>query len=162
MLHGFQLFLKTGGQGRLELIGDGKDKPQLIELTKKLGIDHKVAFHGALFGLKKFQTLRQFDVFLHTSRMEGFPMAVLEAAALSIPCITSDATNINSYIKDYQAGFPLATNTPSIIASAMLDALFHYRENALPIFGQRARNMVETCFNWTNIAKQLIEVYQAA
>ncbi len=162
MLKGFQLFLNTGGQGRLELIGDGKDKPNLMGLAKKLGIDHKVVFHGALFGLPKFQTLRTFDVFLHTSRMEGFPMAILEAAALSIPCLTSDATNINSYIKDYQAGFPIATNTPSTIASAMLDALFHYRENELPTKGVQARNMVEECFDWTTIAKQLIEVYRAA
>ena len=162
MLKGFQLFLHTGGKGRLELIGDGKDKPKLMELAKKLGIDHKVVFHGALFGLSKFQTLRTFDLFLHTSRMEGFPMAVLEAAALSIPCLTSDATNINSYIKDYQAGFPLASNTPSIIAFDMLDALFHYRENTLHTIGQQARNMVEECFDWTTIAKQLIEVYKAA
>jgi len=162
LLQGFQLYLKAGGEGRLELIGDGKDKPQLMELAEKLGIANKVVFHGALFGLPKFRTLRQFDVFLHTSRMEGFPMAVLEAAALSIPCLTSDATNINSYIRDYQAGFPIATNTPSTIANAMLDALLHYKGNKLHTLGQQARNMVEECFDWTTIAKQLIEVYRAA
>lgn len=161
MLKGFQQFLKVNGAATLELIGDGKDRPALEELAAKLGISDNVIFHGALFGLKKFRVLNRFDVFLHTSRMEGFPMAVLEAAALSKPCITSEATNVNAYIREFSAGIALPNNTPQCIASAMSISADFYKQDQLGIYGENARNMVETSFDWKNIATQLVEVYAA-
>ena len=161
LLKGFQQFLEKGGKARLELIGDGKDRPALEKLANDLGIRAHITFHGALFGLKKFHTLHQFDAFLHTSRMEGFPMAVLEAAALSIPCITSEATNINSYIRAYHAGIALPNNTPMSIGSAMSICADLYRQNQLNILGENAKEMVATAFNWRNIAQELFKVYAA-
>ena len=161
LLEGFAQFLLKGGKATLELIGDGKDRPALEKLALKLGIQHEVIFHGALFGLKKFQTIQQFDVFLHTSRMEGFPMAVLEAAALSIPCITSEATNVNTYIRKYMAGIALPNNTPQCIASAMILCADFYQHNQLSIHGENARRMVVTSFDWKHIANKLIKAYAA-
>jgi len=161
LLKGFQQFLERGGKATLELIGDGKDRPALEKLATKLGIQHAVVFHGALFGLKKFQTIQQFDVFFHTSRMEGFPMAVLEAAALSIPCITSEATNVNTYIRKYTAGIALPNNTPQCIASAMSLAADFYQHDQLYLHGENARKMVATSFDWKHIATKLIKAYAA-
>lgn len=161
MLKGFQQFLANGGKATLELIGDGKDRPALEKLVLKLGVQDAVIFHGALFGLKKFQTINKFDVFLHTSRMEGFPMAVLEAAALSIPCITSEATNINAYIRKYMAGIALPNNTPQCIASAMTLSADFYQHNHLQVYGENARKMVGTSFDWRNIAERLGQAYAA-
>ena len=161
MVKGFQLFLKNGGKGRLELIGDGKDRPKLKHLANALEIREKITFHGALFGLKKFQTINKFDVFLHTSRMEGFPMAVLEAAALSIPCITSEATNINTYIEKFDAGFPLSKNTPTTIAHTMERCAKAFEKNTLQQIGLNGRVMVKTAFDWNNIATDLVSTYAA-
>lgn len=161
MLEGFQLFLKNGGEGRLELIGDGADKPRLEQLANQLGISKRITFHGALFGLRKFETMKCFDVFLHTSRMEGFPMAVLEAAALSIPCITSEATNINTYINEFDAGFPLSQNTPTNIAHAMEQCAKAFKKQTLHQVGQNGRTMVTTAFDWNNIAIDLVNTYAA-
>jgi len=161
MLKGFQLFLKKGGKGRLELIGDGKDRPKLQQLSNILGVTEKITFHGALFGLEKFQTIKKFDVFLHTSRMEGFPMAVLEAAALSVPCITSEATNINTYIKKFDAGFPLTQNTPTSIARTMEKCAKAFKKNTLQQIGHNGRTMVDTAFDWNNIAADLVATYAA-
>jgi len=161
LLKGFKIFTDKGGYGRLELIGDGKDRPKLQQFAQRLGIADKVIFHGALFGQAKFDVLYSFDVFLHTSRMEGFPMAVLEAAALSIPCLTSEATNVNSYIQEYDAGFPLPVNIPESIASAMESATFmhKYDMEQLQRKGNNARKMVEHSFDWKNIAEKLVETY---
>lgn len=161
LLKGFKIFTDKGGHGRLELIGDGKDRPKLQQFAQRLGIADRVVFHGALFGQAKFDVLYSFDVFLHTSRMEGFPMAVLEAAALSIPCLTSEATNVNSYIQQYDAGFALPVNIPESIASAMESAAFMHKFDAqqLQRKGANARKMVEHSFDWKNIAEELVETY---
>lgn len=161
MLKGFKKYLDIGGRGKLELIGDGADRPTLEKLAIDLGIIDHVTFHGALFGLKKFHTLHQFDVFLHTSRMEGFPMAVLEAAALAIPSVTSEATNINSYIRNYNAGIPLPNNTSNSIASIMSVCEDLYQQNQLDYLGKNAKEMVSEAFDWKKIAQDLYQTYAA-
>ena len=161
MLEGFSKFLSNGGKGKLEIIGDGKDRPALEQLAIDLGIAEHLIFHGALFGLKKFHTLHQFDVFLHTSRMEGFPMAVLEAAALGIPCVTSEETNINSYIREFNAGIPLPYNTPICISSIMSVCADLYQENQLETLGDNAKEMVTVAFDWKKIANDLYQTYAA-
>ena len=101
------------------------------------------------------------DIFLHTSRMEGFPTAVLEAAAMSIPTITSDATNINSFVEKHNSGFLLVENTPSEIANTMEMAAAYFSKNKLKEMGERGRKMVEKEFDWKKIAERLVEIYVA-
>ena len=161
MLRGFQQYIHGGGEGVLELIGDGGDRKEIEQLAVELKIADKVVFHGKKFGKEKFDLLNRMDVFLHTSRMEGFPTAVLEAAALKIPTITSEATNINSYVKQYNCGFTLTDNSPAEIAETMHTAFQFFKENKLEKMGEEGRRMVEQEFDWEKIATQLIQVYAA-
>ncbi len=161
MFLGFQKYLKNGGTGSLELIGDGSDKEKLIQLTTNLGIRNHVIFHGKKFGKEKYDLLHKMDVFLHTSRMEGFPTAVLEAAALKIPTITSEATNMNEYIKKYRSGFLLNENTPEAIGLQMRLAADYFHQGKLKQMGDNGRKMVTQHFNWQLIAAQLVQIYAA-
>jgi len=159
MLKGFKAFVQAGGKGRLELIGDGDDRKTLEGLCRQLEISDLVTFHGKKFGTEKFELIAGFDVFLHTSRMEGFPTAVLEAAAMQKVCITSEATNINDYFREFKSGLPMKTNGVEAITVMMEQAYRHYQKNELEAIGIRARKMVETEFNWTKVAQQLVDVY---
>lgn len=161
MLKGFSIFLKNGNAARLELIGDGKDRPALEQLAKDLGIEEKVIFHGAKYGDEKYQLMAKGDVFLHTSRMEGFPMAVLEAASLGIPCLTSEPTNINRFIREYEAGFAMQDNhTPTTISETMESAFSFFQKKELWAIGENARAMVQEAFDWKNICRELVSVYR--
>ena len=161
MLEGFQRYVYLGGKGTLELIGDSDERAALEKLTNDLGISERVIFHGKKFGKEKFDLLSKMDVFLHTSRMEGFPTAVLEAAGMSIPTITSDATNINSFVTKHQSGFILEKNTPEEIAQVMMTAAQQFSKNKLSEMGERGRAMVRQEFDWKIIAQKLVEVYAA-
>jgi len=161
MLKGFHKYLENGGEGQLELIGDGSDRPALTALAEELKIENNVIFHGKKFGKEKFDLLHGMDVFLHTSRMEGFPTAVLEAAALKKPCITSEATNMNRYIEKYDAGFILEKNTPEEIAEKMQTAANGHQEKSLLQLGENAHRMVTEVFDWEIIAEQLVKEYTA-
>ncbi len=159
MLAAFQAYINNGNKGTLELIGDGKDMPLLQQQAKDLGIEEHVVFHGSKFGNEKFELLSTFDVFLHTSRMEGFPTAVLEAAAMHKPCITSEATNINSYIETYNAGFTLQKNTVQEIQESLEQAAQLFYDDQLIAKGTNAHQMVVEAFSWNQIAEQLVDVY---
>ena len=159
MIKAFHQFIKRRNKGTLELIGDGTDRPALEKLCRALEIDHLVTFHGAKFGTEKYKLIAGFDVFLHTSRMEGFPTAVLEAAAMKKVCITSEATNINDYFRKHYSGLPIQNNTIVNIANMMENADSLYQKDQLKDIGLRARRMVESQFNWIKISQQLISVY---
>lgn len=160
MLKGFSQYRDMGGTGSLELIGDGADMKKLQSQTLKLGVEKFVRFHGAKFGYEKFQLIGNFDLFLHTSRMEGFPVAVLEAAGLGVPCLVSEATNVASYIEEHNAGFALTQNNPDEIAKIMMEAENCYKKSTLKEKGALAERMVEDVFDWKHIARQLIHIYQ--
>ena len=159
LLNGFKLFLETGNNGKLFLIGDGKDINTLKELTKELNITQQVQFYGAKYGVEKFQLLSQCDVFVHTSRMEGFPMAVLEAAAMKKPCLLSEATSVIPFIKEYNAGLALEENSPEAIFHNMRKAAYLHAEGKTKLLGENAQKMVREVFNWDKISRQISKVY---
>ncbi len=73
---------------RLLIIGDGVMKNSLKELCKKLKIDDRVDFLGNIPNVWKFYNLSK--IFVLTSRSEGFPNVLLEAAMFGIPIVSSN------------------------------------------------------------------------
>lgn len=159
LLDGFAIYRQNGGIGTLELIGDGKDRVMLMDKAEEYNLKEEVIFHGSKFGEEKFELMSQADVFIHTSRMEGFPMAVLEAAGMGIPCLVSHPTNMAEYIQRYNAGIALNRNTPSTIAKALQILEVEHQRGRLSGWGSNANKMVKETFNWKHIAQQLQQVY---
>ncbi|WP_171755167.1 glycosyltransferase family 4 protein [Vibrio sp. 99-8-1] len=69
------------------IIGDGKEKKYLQAIASVLGVDERVVFHGFTENVENI--LLSSDAFVLPSRAEGFPLALLEAASLNLPCICS-------------------------------------------------------------------------
>ena len=162
LLKGFQLYRNKNGQGKLHLIGDGRDMEEVKQLIQELDITSSVILHGAKFGEEKWELFRQLNVFLHPSRNEGFPTAVVEALGMGIPCIVSQATNAGAYIADYEAGICLKENEASCIAAAMHDMEEKWLSGQLLQIRENATHLANTEFTWPHIAKQFIHHYSTA
>lgn len=162
MLQGFGAYLRAGGQGELWLIGDGNDRPRLQALASELGIAAQTRFWGAKFGEEKLALLHAASLFLHTSRWEGLPMAVLEAASLSLPLLVSRETNMDQYVRDFEAGWVLASNTPPDISEALRTAEDLHRQGRLARLGENGYRMIASAFDWAHITHRMCrELYQA-
>ena len=72
---------------KLHILGDGKDKDLLLSKKEKLGLDN-VIFHGRQENPYLF--LKFADIFILSSRYEGFPNVLLEAGACGIYSIAND------------------------------------------------------------------------
>ena len=66
-------------QTKFCIIGDGKIKNDLIQLSVKLKVSDRVLFLG--YKKDAYKYLPYFDVYAIPSHSEGFPLAMLEAAA---------------------------------------------------------------------------------
>jgi glycosyltransferase involved in cell wall biosynthesis len=160
LLDGFALYIQNGGTGTLELVGNGEDMDFLKNQANELTITNQLIFHGAKYGDEKFEYLANFDVFVHTSRMEGFPTAVLEAAAMGLPCLCSVATNANDYLRTWDAGYTYEENTPKNIAGQLDAAEQDFLNQTIGKKNQNARKMIEQDFTWEVVSEALVEVYK--
>lgn len=160
LIEGFELYHKNEGKGKLWLIGDGEDREKLEKAVKQKGLSDHVVFWGAQYGEKKYQLINQSDMFVHPSRSEGFPTAILEAAGLGKACLVSTATNAGEYIDQYNAGIHLIDNNPQQLQEAFHSAQQMYHDGLLSRLGDNARKMIESRFNWQHLADQMVQVYQ--
>lgn len=71
----------------LVLVGDGTLKNELQLLAKKLNIENRIHFVGTQ--MNPYPWIAQADVFLLSSRWEGYPNALVEAKYLGVPIVAT-------------------------------------------------------------------------
>jgi glycosyltransferase involved in cell wall biosynthesis len=72
---------------RVLIVGDGPEREALQKLAHNLGIAERVHFAGYQPAPERY--LAAMDVFALTSRLEGLPLAMLEAWAAGLPVVAS-------------------------------------------------------------------------
>ena len=131
---------------------------RLEKIAKDLGISDRVLFAGSIYGAEKYQLLSGADIFVHTSRWEGLPLAVLEACAVGLPCLVTPAANPNNQLEKYHAG-QIVSPVPTQIAQS-ISAFQGLSQEELRELGQQARRMIEVEFSWTKSSQDISRAYQ--
>lgn len=90
----------------IKIVGDGPEKNNLINLSKKLGVNKKIIF----IGHKKENIISRYysesNLFISPSYFEGFPNAVIEALSFNLPVICSDSYGgIKEILLDNKGGY---------------------------------------------------------
>ncbi|WP_161891111.1 glycosyltransferase [Pontibacter russatus] len=83
-------------------IGDGPDKAALEEQASTEQTNN-IIFTG--FKDNPSDYLQQSDIYLSTSRWEGLPIALVEAAAMGLPIVASDVTGNDEVVMQGENGF---------------------------------------------------------
>jgi GalNAc-alpha-(1->4)-GalNAc-alpha-(1->3)-diNAcBac-PP-undecaprenol alpha-1,4-N-acetyl-D-galactosaminyltransferase len=76
------------GQWRLRIHGEGPERPRLKAKIVELGLEGFVDLPG--FDTNVLDRLGEAAIFAFPSRSEGFPNALLEAAAMGCACVSTD------------------------------------------------------------------------
>lgn len=102
LLDCFDSLYKKRTDVRLVLLGDGEDRPSLEQYTQTLSSKEAIEFLG--FRNDRLQLLRDFDMFVMTSTLEGIPRCLMEACAMEIPVSAYDIPGIDQLITHQQSG----------------------------------------------------------
>jgi len=138
------------------IIGSGPLLPQVINLSKKLGVFDKLT----LIEHVPFSDLHEYygasDVFVHTGVMEFFGLALLEAMACKKAVITPDAGATPEIAGDAGLRFRHGDSTDLAGKIVLLLSDDDLRQNrALKAF-RRSRE-----FTWKNAAAKYMELYKS-
>lgn len=160
LIDSFSLYKnKYKGKGQLHLIGDGEYQEEMSLKADEAKVSEAVVFHGKKFGEDKIKTLKNMKVFVHTSRNEGLPTAVIEAVSLGLPCIVSEMTSMDRYVVDNNAGWGFKDLDIDTVAKLFLEAEKAFYDGTLKDIGTNALTMAKANFDWNVIAKQTLRMY---
>jgi GalNAc-alpha-(1->4)-GalNAc-alpha-(1->3)-diNAcBac-PP-undecaprenol alpha-1,4-N-acetyl-D-galactosaminyltransferase len=102
----------------LTILGEGPSRPELEELRSSLHLTELVHMPGQVHNVN--QQLRQADIFVMSSRFEGFPMALCEAMACGLPVISTDClSGPREIIENGVNGILVATEDVNALATGL-------------------------------------------
>lgn len=134
LLRAFARHRREHPRARLRIAGAGTPDAVLTGLLSSLDLTECVRFLGHRGDVRDL--LEAADAFVMSSRLEGFPNALMEALAAGLPAVGTDAGGIPELIEDGVSGFVVPAGNADDLAGAM------GRLAALP--GERRRRMGRT------------------
>jgi glycosyltransferase involved in cell wall biosynthesis len=98
------------------MIGDGPERDRLREQVEKLGIGHRVTWHGAVDTAASL--IAAFDTFVLSSRTEGTPIALFEAMDAGVPVVATRVGGVPDVVTAAHA-LLVPPENPGMIAQAL-------------------------------------------
>lgn len=124
----------------LHICGDGAEKTNLIQLTKNLGINKNVIFHGNVTNIWDYYLNSSF--YISAAVAEGLPMVLIEAMNAGLPCVAYDCpTGPSDIISDGESGILVPLSDTEKLEAAIIK----YIENPdlLRAHGKNAKKEVQ-------------------
>ena len=118
-LQALRLLLDQGVPCELRMVGEGPMLEALAFACHQLGVKDQVRFLGALPRARIRDEMRAADVFLQASDSEGFCNAVVEAQAMGLPVVCSDAGGLPENVADGESGFVVPRRDPGALAGKL-------------------------------------------
>ena len=152
---------RLGGDVLYLVAGDGREKSRIIDAIRNQGLQDRVFYLGAVSERQKELLFCTADIFVQPNirvpgDMEGFGLAVLEAAAYGKVVVAADLEGLKDAIQHGRNGF-LVTEGDVNGYTERIESVLGNPEDRVQ-FGLRAREYVKTNYAWPLIAQQYLKV----
>jgi colanic acid/amylovoran biosynthesis glycosyltransferase len=102
------------------IIGTGEYEHAIRTTAYQLGLQEVVHFLGGVPQYRVKQELLWADILLHPAVSEGFCLAALEAQAMQVPVVCSDADGLSENVADGVTGFVVPRRNPKALVQKAL------------------------------------------
>lgn len=162
---GLELLLRSlitvKNEFHLSVTGKGKDEYYFRELTKKLGLDSKISFHGWLENEELNILKQKTNLFIFTSLRETTGSILLEMMGRGKACVV---LNIGGPSEICNNGNSVKIDVKNIVQvisdlSKAIDFLIENHAERERI-GLKAYDEINKNYNWDNKAKRMVEIYK--
>ncbi len=119
LLAAFHQLVRQGREVRLRLIGKGPERESLEAAISHFGIRDRVVMEGAVGAARVRQILQAAAIFALPSFAEGIPVALMEAMAMEIPCVSTTVAGIPELIRHEVEGLLVAPSDDVQLAAAL-------------------------------------------
>ncbi|MDD8019365.1 MAG: glycosyltransferase family 4 protein, partial [Bacteroidota bacterium] len=104
LIEAFVIVKKEIPEAKLVIVGDGDDKPRLVELVNSLGLNSSVTFTGFVNEEEKVEWLNKMHVAVNTSAKEGWGLTAIEANACGTTTVSSNVQGLRDAVIDEETG----------------------------------------------------------
>jgi len=142
-------------EAKLVVVGDGDDKPRLMELAATLSLTDAVTFTGFVSADEKIRLLNTMHCAVNTSAKEGWGLTVIEANACGTPTVSSDVEGLRDAVVDGETGllYPYGDRLQLAEKISLVLRDEHLRERLTESAVERAKE-----FDWDVAADRTMEV----
>ena len=152
LLEIFKKFLIHIPNGKLHIVGEGTLQDEIQQEIKKLKLEHSVEMYGERQDPK--QLIRDADVLVLPSLIEGLPGVVLEAMSLETPVVAYDVGGVSEVLSK-ETGFLVKAGKKDDFVNAMVQAV--KEDNSYLI--KKAKYEVDEKYNMDKLSDSFIRVY---
>jgi glycosyltransferase involved in cell wall biosynthesis len=139
----------------LAVLGIGPLEPETRALVRELGLEDAVFLPGRL---EIRDWLERADVFVHSSRWEGFGLVLLEAMLAGLPVAATRVSAVPEVVADGKTGLLVEPGDHEALAAA-LDKLLANPENARAL-GEAGRDRAHEHFSVARMTDRTVDVYE--
>lgn len=147
-LDAMKLLKDEGFEFEYHVIGSGSSSEverYLLQVHQN-ELQNHVVFHGKLSHEDSLSRLKSADIYLQSSIQEGFCNAVLEAQALGVLCVVTDAGALRENVVDGETGWIVPKRNPYLIARKILE-INNLPKHEKNIISRNAMDRVTTGFD---------------
>ncbi len=155
LIEAMQAVIAEIKDAQLLIVGEGKMREKLINLTKSLGLEKYIFFFPSVRDTR--EVLSAMNLFVLPSTKEGLGLALMEAMASGLGVVGSDIGGIKSLIQDGYNGLLTRPKDARDLSRAILELLKH--PDKARSFSSQARAFIEQNFSQEKMALETERVY---
>lgn len=142
----------------LTMIGSGSQQTisKIKMRAKERGVFERISFHAPPPRAELISAMKKADILILPSRIESFPLVLLEAMAAGIPIVASRVGGVPDVLENGKIGFLIEPGNPDSLAEC-IEYIIKNKDQANSRVALASK--VVAGYDWNIVAEQTYEVY---
>jgi len=157
---GFHQFLQKGGEGVLEIFGEGPERPKIEKYIKSNQLEKHILMQGFVNNELIKKKMQEATILLHPSFREGGSWSIMEAMSFGLPVICLNTSGPKDMVTN-QCGLLINLTSSSQIFTDVGKGLLELSRNKAlyETYSKNAVKRIASEYNWDRRREQIKEVY---